>query len=131
MKREIKFRAIIPVNSNEPKRMVYFDLSKLDDIKMMVESDYSANQLMQFTGLLDKNGKEIYEGDIYKASEVNLPTYQVLYKNGAFCGGINMENCEPLAWEFKVGFGMKEDEWVQTFLEVIGNIYETPELLQT
>lgn len=64
MSREIKFRAMVPVNLNEPKRMEFFDLSKVDDLNRLTYADYDIRQLMQYTGRKDKYGKEIYEGDI-------------------------------------------------------------------
>lgn len=81
--------------------------------------------IMQFTGLLDKNGKEIYEGDIYCVAD-NV-TYEVRF--------ITDESRETVC-----GFGLynpknKEafiiDTYAIKFGKVIGNIYENPELLTT
>lgn len=68
--------------------------------------------LMQFTGLKDKNGKEIYEGDILKNTFGELN--EVRWWDGTFVlgrDGINILN------QF-------------TDIEVIGNIWEHPELLK-
>jgi uncharacterized phage protein (TIGR01671 family) len=71
---------------------------------------------MQFTGLLDKNGVEIYEGDIlnYKKSGNNI-NIDTLY-------GKHVDEMEDY-------FGYSSI-WMIQDSEVIGNIYENPELIE-
>lgn len=75
---------------------------------------------MQFTGLLDKNGREIYEGDICQIQTENTPhTAIVEFFEGSFC--------------FKLSkYLLTVDElnrWRET-TEIIGNAYENPDLLK-
>lgn len=67
----------------------------------------------EFTGLHDKNGKEIYEGDIMAANSGNLPV----------CWG-DIE----AQWSVRINDGVAPLWWVAN-REVIGNIYENPELI--
>lgn len=76
--------------------------------------------LMQYTGLKDKNGKEIYEGDILALFQGTQKS-EVFYKNGAF-------------WVIaQISGGYPESEHLLCNLldtsEIIGNIYENPELI--
>ena len=90
-----------------------------------VAGDWIVNNdlnLMQSTGLKDKNGKEIFEGDIvdYKGREA------VIKWHGSYASFI---------YRFVDGLQERVSKWDPLFLacyhfEVIGNIYENPELLE-
>lgn len=77
--------------------------------------------IMQFTGLLDKNGKEIYEGDVVRALGASVNTgvveFQSLNSNGYPVNGY-IANCKG--------------DWLNIWPsgEIIGNIYENPDLLK-
>jgi uncharacterized phage protein (TIGR01671 family) len=79
----------------------------------------------QFTGLLDKNGKEIYEWDILKNTKENIIVSVIWDVSGAgwqfneyidFDDGVGRGD-----WRLTIGFAKN--------CEVIGNIYENPNLL--
>ncbi len=112
----------------------YFGLSRffgfLDD---------EQHVLMQFTGLHDKNGKEIYEGDIlpyhHSLSKKNT-THVVRFGEHEAQGGDYYSNLAN-GW-YIYGGGSEDDTGalnenlcgIDNYLEVIGNIYENPELLE-
>jgi len=76
-------------------------------------------ELMQYTGLKDKSGVEIFEGDILKlTSSVKTYISSVLFKDGKFCVKLND------GWYVSIASELFEDT------EVLGNIYENPELLE-
>jgi uncharacterized phage protein (TIGR01671 family) len=122
--RELKFRVWHP----EWKRFVYFsDLqmrhhngdyclyAKEDNCKTVYHFWSSKPAVQQFTGIQDKNSKEIYEGDVIFADET---VYVVAFDFGIF--GLEGENKKitPL-----YQYNNKE-------LVIIGNIYENPELIK-
>ena len=76
--------------------------------------------LMQYTGLKDKNGKEIYEGDIVNNGPL-APAWVEWLEEGA---GFIFREAGSDEWWSPNGFST-ESAW-----EVIGNIYENSELLQ-
>jgi uncharacterized phage protein (TIGR01671 family) len=122
MNREIKFRAW----HKELKRMlsVYVVCQQKCALGYVSGSKgfYSENEqvvfslndavLLQYTGLKDRNGKEIYESDVLKFDETENGTRLVEWLHAGFY----ISNVAPLS------FYNKE-------MEVIGNIYENPELL--
>ena len=101
--------------------LVYMDGS-VDTIRETLDDGYTTKDyyedeyiLMQYTGLKDKNGNEIYEGDILKYTDPD-------------------ENNQPV----KSRRVVKWDEWKMldelqngfSIVEVVGNIYENPELVK-
>jgi hypothetical protein len=100
-------------------QQVYFENGLPDDRDIYC---YKTDEieLMQTTGLKDKNGKEIFEGDIVKMSKdvYSEPTYYevVRHYGGAYRLESKQHGCEL---------------WLRhTNCEVVGNIYENPELLE-
>lgn len=77
--------------------------------------------IQQYTGLKDKNGKEIYEGDIVKATSDQ-------YENENFVGKVIFDEGCFLTWINKNDI---RGIWGEDDIEVIGNIFETPELLKS
>lgn len=78
-------------------------------------------ELMQSTGLKDKNGKEVFIGDIIKCTRGCLhEVYLEKEYGGTFIGGMPAIYLKELG----EGYAWTEDE------EIIGNIYENPELLE-
>jgi len=73
-------------------------------------------ELMQFTGLKDINGVEIYEGDIVLHHDHPQPLPRVAIE----------WNDKTARFEPRIGLMSEAGEW----LEVIGNVYENPELLK-
>ena len=93
----------------------------------------------QYTGLKDKNDVEIYEGDIDQAENGDKSVIVFLLKAGTYCVmpmDIYLNNDyqnEVFSQEFMYGFGYDlffDNLTPGKYLNVIGNIYENPELLK-
>lgn len=117
--REIKFRVYIP----DHERFCFFRLGDFDYANRYLEMDDYPVQ--QYTGLKDKNGKEIYEGDIiFKETEI-------CSERGEFEDYIEED---VFMVEFSRGsFGewtnLNLDSWKVKKFEIIGNVFENSELL--
>ena len=82
-------------------------------------------EIMQFTGLLDVKGKEIYEGDIINLTELGEKV--IVAWNPVYASfGIELNGCKYAYW---LGEAARPDN-DKIVCEVIGNIYENPELLK-
>lgn len=122
--REIKFRAW----DNQSKRMINVQRMIATRIGCLVseylqgeDGDYISDyELMQYTGLKDKNGREIYEGDIVSMMPegyASIPAEVRITERGVMFHRLDGDYPDLLVadWEGAI---------------VIGNIYENPELLK-
>lgn len=122
--REILYRGKRKDNGEWVKGYFYRISEKLNPFIMLIDSNAESREVIpetigQYTGLTDKNGKKICEGDILR---IGGCYFDVIYRNGGF------------VWR-----GMKLNKFVNyadsdsnieqfSFVEVIGNIYDTPEM---
>ena len=132
--RKLKFRAWL----KEEKKMVnvetmdftdksiqYLEKNEFINAYLLRRMIFDDIELMQYTGLKDKNGKEIYEGDIIK--------YKFPYDT-------RLKHISPVKFlETEASFGIKDRYGneiplytisANNYFEVIGNIYENKNLLE-
>ena len=116
-----KFRAWLEKKKKMVEvRVIDWNNRVIDSFAPFIEIDFDEVTFMQSTGLKDKNGKEIFVGDIVKMAKdfYSEPAYYevIRHRGGAYRLESNQHGCEL---------------WLRhTNCEVIGNIYENPELLE-
>jgi uncharacterized phage protein (TIGR01671 family) len=141
MRKELKFRMWNCVSSNpEKSRMFYEPYEVMECLKQQLTKQYDhnadGNVFMQFTGLQDRNGVDIYSDDIiFDVSRDTGKKYRVYSVIGGFAikeGYWNKDHSDlkpsdelilqPLA-------DAQTKSWIASCCEVIGNIHVNPEML--
>ena len=120
--RELKFRVWLSYHNTMDFISNLYGFEELG-----ITEDSKETPIMQYTGLKDKNGKEIYENDFLRTPNGLSP--MAMLANGVGSHSIGLVEWDPnsLAW-------VLDDEYLSGSqcedLEIIGNIYENPEVLQ-
>ncbi|MFA1821188.1 YopX family protein [Virgibacillus oceani] len=151
MNREIKFRAwdkkaelLLPVKmmnwaewwvSSDPT-FGQSDALDYGERNSFRNKETDRHILMQYTGLKDKHGKDIYEGDIVKGFYEEYDTYFDVVNKHEFISDVKwVESCfavhrNTASTEGRIRDYGYQSEWNSETVEVIGNIFENPELLE-
>ena len=121
MSREIKFRAWVPTGDGITHEM-YYPGGKVTTGKLID----TFGTVMQYTGLKDRTGKEIYEGDVIQFNDEGYTEFgwgnvygQVVWVDCSFEVSMVKPKTETF-WDLE-----NNENW-----EIIGNIYENPDLIK-
>ena len=139
--REIKFRAydkhlkvirdVAYIDFYNKEIMYWIDDEQTTDIVR----GYGEVELMQYIGMKDTEDREIYEGDIVKYItkknlEIEESITEVVFENCSFC--LNFKNKYVVGGRYAMAIFNLRDEFTNSEVEfeIIGNIYENPELVE-
>jgi len=135
VKREIKFRVVY--NGKVNRNNGWHGDCYADNEGVVTLPEEEDTIYLQYTGLKDKNGKEIYEGDLLRVIEKYIPKENAEWKTPTavkYSGSSFVVYSPKCCKTCKDSFGciMNLDECLGTseLVEVIGNIHENPELLK-
>ena len=118
--REIKFRAW-----RKTSKTMHF-INTIGTIPILSKETPKKYVVMQFTGLKDKNNKEIYEGDIVDIGITYCGDVEISAQKGI----VTFEECEFFVKGQKEEYFNLQSIIINKDGKVIGNIYENPELLK-
>ncbi len=122
--RAIKFRAWDP-------ELGMLSWETIND-RLMLDFEYDEKTIfMQFTGLKDKNGKEIYEGDVVRVYEHTFSPYDFIveFSEVNYCWWLTGVITREDGTSFQ-SYSFSNLNGFQSDCEVIGNIYENEDLLK-
>ena len=138
--RELKFRIWDKENNCFFKPTYEAYKGRLEDLSISLSGDLTMHTydtplihescfpnrfvIQQYTGLKDKNGRKVYEGDILKESDIIT---EIVFRNYAWQEKLVSSPHNHLTDYFPFSKNMTR---LSLFGEVIGNIHENPELLQ-
>lgn len=123
--REIKFRG----KSLNTNMWVYGDFRQ-DKISKKAYIEYEVDQstIGQYTGLKDKDGKEIYDGDILADNECAIGAVEIIPRNGVVIkrrlGATFSIALRSFTYDSDFDIGQLSE------LKIIGNVYDNPELIK-